>query len=460
MSSFAVVGGGLSGLVAARTLRKLAPDVEISLYEASDRLGGKIHTSTIDDIRVELGADSFLTREPWAVDLCTELGLADELIAPAVYGAQIWIGDSLFPLPPGFLRGVPNGVGAAFRSKILSPGAALRTGVDLVWPRKLRGPDVSLGDFVEARFGKQVLDRLVDPVLAGTRAGVSKEISLAAAAPEIDSIARENNSVFRGLKKTRARGRLESGPPPFMSLRGGLSRLIDRLAEDLTDVEVHLSAPVHLVDREGNYVQIALDDRRDRVNGAVITTPAHVTVPMIERISPHAAEEMRSIEYSSGVAITHVYPAGSATLPEGSGLLVPSSENRLLSAATWFSRKWPHHAPADGRSVVRCYVGRAGRAGVLEKSDTELMAATHDELAGAVPIEARPLTSRVTRWDDALPQYSVGHKLKVARIEAALSERPIVLAGAGFRGSGIPDCIKQGQDAAQALFDAEVGSGR
>lgn len=460
MSSFAVVGGGLTGLVAARTLRKLAPDADISLYEASDRLGGKIHTSKIGDIPVELGADSFLTREPWAVDLCTELGLDDELIAPAVYGAQIWIDDSLLPLPTGFLRGVPNGVRAALRSKILSPAAALRTGVDLVWPRKLKGPDVSLGDFVESRFGKQVLDRLVDPVLAGTRAGVSKEISLAAAAPEIDSIAREHNSVFRGLKKVRARGRLESGPPPFMSLRSGLSRLVDRLAEDLVEVDVHLSTPVRLVDREGNYVQIALDDRRHRVNGAVITTPAHVTVPMIERISPHAAEEMRSIEYASGAAVTHVYPPGAATLPEGSGLLVPSSENRLLSAATWFSRKWPHHAPSDGRTVVRCYIGRVGRPDVLDRSDEELIDATHVELAQAVTVEGRPLDSVVTRWDSALPQYAVGHRLKVARIEAALSERPIVLAGAGFRGSGIPDCIKQGRDAAQALFDAEVGSGR
>ena len=227
-----VIGGGISGLTAAFELvrRGVRP---VIVLEADERFGGKIRTEMIDGITVDVGPDSFLAREPWGVELCEKIGLAGELRSPAVFGACIWTGGKLKPLPPGFAFGMPASPLSALRAGLLSPLGAARAAADLFLPGPLEGPDVAIGEFVRRRFGSQVLERLVDPLLAGTRAGDPARMSLAVAAPQIDDLARRHRSLILGLRTARRSGALETGPPPFLTVAGGLERLVRRLVERL-----------------------------------------------------------------------------------------------------------------------------------------------------------------------------------------------------------------------------------
>jgi oxygen-dependent protoporphyrinogen oxidase len=454
----AVIGGGLTGLVAAYTLRHNPPWPEVVLFESSDRLGGKIKTTTCGPATIEAGADSFLAREPVVIDLCRELDLAEELVRPAVFGAQVYSGGRLHPLPLGSLRGVPASVHSARETSLLSPSGALRTVVDLAWPRRLSGPDVSFGRFVRRRFGREVLDNLVSAVMSGTRAGDPDRVSLAAGAPELDAIARRHRSVMRGLKEVRAEGEIEAGPPPFRSLRPGLSRLVDRLVDRIGSVDIRLGTPVERIDRTSEGCRVVASGSSDDVSGVIVTTPAGAAADLLGTVSPDAARELSRVTYSSSASITLVYPAGSLDLPEGSGLLVPAHEQRVLSACTWFSRKWPHLAPPDGSEVVRAFVSGGSAGGFLALEDAELIARAHEDLARIVPVGASPTSACVDRWATSLPQYAVGHLAMVDRIEASLSGTGIRIAGAGLRGSGIPDCVRQGARAASETVEALVVS--
>jgi len=448
---YGVIGGGITGLVAARTLEQAGH--EVVLFESTERLGGKIRTDLIDGLTIESGADSFLAREPWAVELCRELGLGDELVAPATYGALIWTDDGLKPMPPGFLRGFPTSLRAAFKSGLLSPAGALRAAGDLFLPGPLTGADTSLGGFARRRFGPALLEHLIDPVLAGTRAGVPEEISLAAAAPEIDRVARSHRSVMRGLKAVRGAGQLETGAPPFITLRSGMQTLVEALEKDLNATDIHTGAPVTRIARSSDAYRLTTNTGDTEVTGLVLTAPSFAAAPLLREVSPTTSGLLAELRYASGVSIAFVFEAGAVEVPEGSGLLVPRSRERTLTACTWFSKKWPQHAASDGRITIRCFVGRAGRSAVLQLTEDALIERVLSDLGDATHVTAPPRTRSIVRWDDSLPQYAVGHLDVVTRAEASLAGERIVLAGAGYRGSGIPDCIRQGADAARRLTE-------
>ncbi|MFN2489654.1 MAG: protoporphyrinogen oxidase [Actinomycetota bacterium] len=445
-----MVGGGIAGLVAARAL---ADTTRVVLFEAEARLGGKILTTELEGGVTEAGPDSFLTRDPHAVRLCEELGLATELVAPAAFGAHIWIGDRLHPLPSGSVLGVPASPAAVMRSGILSASGAARALVDLVLPGPLTGPDVSVGSLVRRRFGAEVLERLVDPILAGTRAGSADDMSLAAAAPPIDAVARRHRSVLLGLMHEARTG--HAGPPQFLGLRGGMQRLIERLRANLLGrVELRCGIPVTRVAQQQEGYVVETREGPVAVSGVVLAAPARETAELLEKLSPRAADELRTIEYASIALVNLVYPPGAGMLPaSGSGILVPSTEGRTLAGCTWTSRKWPHLAPADGGLSFRCFVGRAGDDPALSLSNDELARRAEEEVRAALGWSAAARTSSVIRWPRAIPQYAVGHNERMDRVEAALSACPgVALAGAGYRGSGLPDCIRQGEEAAQRVL--------
>ncbi|CAN5682689.1 hypothetical protein BH24ACT26_BH24ACT26_01860 [soil metagenome] len=502
----AVVGGGITGLVAARALAR--GGAHVVLFESQELLGGKIRTDELEGRPVEAGPDSFVEREPFGARLlCEELGLGDELVAPAAFGAHVWTGGKLRAMPAGFVLGVPASPVALLRSGILSPLGAGRALGDLVLPGPLAGGDVSVGSFVRRRFGPEVLERLVDPILAGTRAGRADDMSLAAAAPQIDSVARAHRSVLIGLMRGRRTGDPGSGAPKFLGLRAGMQSLVERLRADLgPSVELRTGAMVTRLsvdgadagvgaggnssgldrgesgaglDTGGNGAGVGLGvpggglGSRGRdlvvesegeppfaVAGAVLAVPVFAATEILASICPDAARELDAIEYASVALVNLVYPPGAATLPpSGSGILVPSSEGRMLAGCTWTSRKWPHAAPSDGALTVRCFIGRSGDDAALELGDDELAARAHGELCEAMGIGAPPRATKVVRWARAIPQYSVGHNERMDRIDAALAPRPtIALAGAGYRGSGLPDCIRQGEEAARRVLDALPGA--
>jgi oxygen-dependent protoporphyrinogen oxidase len=452
---YAVVGGGIAGLVAARELG--AAGAPVVLFEASERLGGKIRTDALEGLRVEAGPDSFVAREPAAKNLSVDLALGEELVEPAAFGAHVWIGGRLRPIPPSFVLGLPTDPLGLLRSRLLTPVGMLRALGDLVLPGRLRGPDVSVGSLVRRRFGSEVLDRLVDPILAGTRAGRADDMSLAAAAPPIDAAARRGRSVLVGLLRERRAAGGESGPPSFLGLRSGMERLVERLGAELSGtVDLRTATEVEGVATSDGFYRLQHSGGEEDARAVVVATPAYAAARLLASLSPEASRELGSIPYASVGIVNLLYPPEAVRLPRaGSGILVPSSEGRLLAGCTWTSRKWPHLAPPDGGSLIRCFVGRGGEEPSLELEDAGLVERLHGELVAALGLRAAPRAWRVTRWVRGIPQYAVGHSDRMDLVEAALARWPgIALAGAAYRGSGLTECIAQGQAAARRVLKA------
>ncbi len=446
----AVVGGGITGLVAARELHRAGLDVVV--LEAAARLGGKIVTDEIENVLVEAGPDSFLVKEPWALELCRSIGLGQDLVRPAVFEGRVWSRGRLHALPPGLVNGIPTLPFGILRSGLVSRRGALRALGDLFNARALTGPDVSIGSLVRHRLGDEVLERLVDPLLAGTRAGDPDEMSLAAAAPELDTIARRHRSLILGV---RAWGPDATDGPVFMAPVGGMARIVQALKTELHDADVRLDSSVASVRRDGTAFVLDTAAGEVRADGVVLTAPAPATARQVSDLDPGASSALASIPYASTAVVALAYPRRAGGPPAaGSGMLVPRSERRTVAACTWYSIKWPASSPSDG-FLLRAVVGRSRRAATLDLPDEQLVHAVHRDIAEMLGLSAPPRAFRVTRWDDALPQYVVGHRDRVMGAELALAAHgPLFLAGAAYRGSGIPDCIKGATEAAAAAVQA------
>lgn len=445
MTTVAVVGGGIAGLSAACHL--VSRGVDVIVLEASARLGGKLLTAEVGPARVELGPDWFAA-DPAALELVRAAGLEDELVPPARSGASLWVGGALRPLPDGLVRGVPASVPAAFGTGVLSRRGALRAALGLVVPRRLRGPDVSLGAFVARRFGTEVAERLVDPLLAGARAGGPDELSLAAAAPELDAAARSGPFLARGLRRALR-------PPAFLGLRCGMQELVAALARGLGRARMRTGCEVGALE-QGPHGRYRLTTARGALDadGIVVAVPAGPAARLLAPLAPGAAAALGAMRYADSAVIVLAYPPGSA-LPGGSGFLVPATEQRVISAAAWYSAKWPHCAP-DGCAVVRAFVTRGPGIGA---PDGELVRRAAAEIAAAGGPAGPPSAARVQRWPQGLPVYGVGHLERVAAAEGALAGRPLALAGAAARAAGLPACIASGRDAAARVLARLSGRG-
>lgn len=448
--SVAVVGGGISGLIAARELQ--SQGIRVHLYEAASRVGGKIRTATLRDAPVEEGPDSFLARDPVAVRLCDDLGLAGDLVAPAIFAAHILLKGRFVKLPPGLPYGIPISPWSAYRSGALSLAGALRVAAEPVTGRRLTGRDVSVEAFVRKRFGRQTLDRLVDPLLAGTRAGATGRMSLAAALPAVDEAARTSRSVMLALRRARkASG--ETGAPPFLGLHGGMTRIVDALREGLDSVTTGTTVESVRQEAGVGYQLILSGNEKVHADGVVLAVPAYSAASLLQELVPQASRLLEKIEYASVAVVSLAYPSDALPIPaDASGLLIPSSARRTISAVTWFSQKWPHTRPPDDPQIVRAFVGRAGRIRALDLSDAELAGRAATELSDILASDAFPDEVRVSRWERSLPQYHVGHLSHVEEIERSLERHPrVAVTGAGFRGSGIPDCIRSARAAAHTV---------
>ncbi len=449
----AVVGGGISGLAAAHALVRSGA-ARVTLVEADRRLGGKIRSERIAGTVVDVGAESLLTRVPAAIELCRELGLEDELVPPGQMATSVWTRGRLRELPGYVLGGLPDGVTPLLRSGILSPLGVARASLDLVLPAARTDADRAVGELVARRLGRQALDRLVDPLLGTIYGADCDQLSLRATAPQLERLARDHRSLIRGLRAAKP---APASGPMFMSLPGGLERIVTRLCERLQDAELRCGVAVTRLDRagDGRYRLSGPGCEPLVADGVVIAAPAGQAGRILAAISPAAATMLQAIRYTPAVVVTLRYPAGALPRPlPGAGFLVPQGERRLLGACTWLSAKWPHLA-ASGETWLRCSVGRRDAARALDLDDATLVGELSAELREAMGLRGEPLGTLVTRWEDALPLYQPGHVERVARIEHELSRLPrVALAGAAYRGIGVPQCIAQGRAAAEQTLAA------
>ena len=456
----AVIGAGVTGLAAAYELVRSGAPGPVTVLEAAERSGGKIRGEQLAGRRVEAGPDAFLARVPDAIELCRELGLADELVSPAAGEAWVWSGSRLRRLPGELVLGVPSELSAVARSGILSPAGVARAAADLVLPRSRWRGDVSVGTVVGRRFGRETVERLVDPLLGGIHAGNANLLSLDATAAQLAVVARRDRSLLLGLRRMR-RTMPAGGGPVFLAPRTGLGQLVERLEEEVgKGADLRTSCPVaKLVDTGaagGARYRLETPAGPLDADAVILAVPAGPAATLLEPLSPAAAAELRSIRHATVAISLLAYPAASFphNLP-GSGVLVPRREGRLMTACSCGSAKWPHWAE-PGVAVLRVSAGRVDDTRVTTMDDDEVLARLRAELRELLGVTAAPLDQKVARWPDAFPQYEVGHQARIERVEAALAtDAPgVAVAGGAYRGIGIPACIAQGRAAARRLRDA------
>lgn len=443
-----VVGGGISGLAAAYALATGERPPRLTVLEGSQRLGGKLAGTDLEGIPVDLGAESVLARRPEAVGLIRAVGLGDDLVHPATTSAGLWIGDRIRAIPTTVM-GVP--VDPAATVDVLGPEAAEQVAREAELPPPALREDVAIGQFVAARMGPRVTERLVDPLLGGVYAGRAEELSLAAAVPDLYAKLRTAPGLLAAAAELRPPGqRPASTAPVFAGIAGGVHRLIGALEAELVQrgVEIRRGSTVRRIGRGADGYELESGPvpapRLDRADAVVVAAPASPAARMLAGLVPSAATELAAIEYASMAIVTLAvrardWPAAAT----GSGFLVPSAEGRTVKASTYSHAKWEWSAQAGGDlALLRCSVGRLGEEAVLQRSDDELVALAAADLRTAIGLDTPVVGQVVTRWGGALPQYRVGHLDRIGRVEASLAEEPgLALCGAAYGGVGIAACV-------------------
>lgn len=461
----AVVGGGISGLAAAHRLRHLlGPRAVITVVEQADRLGGKLRTAEVGGRAYDVGAEAFLHRRPEAAELVAELGLTDRLVHPTGAAASIHAGGATRSVPAHTLMGVPASVEAV--RDVLSPEGVRRVAAEPgLPPIRLDGADVAVGPLLTERFGPEVADRLVGPLLGGVYAGRTEHLGLRATMPQLATALDAGIGSLLAAAATTMPAPPQPRvprPPVFGTLRDGLATLVHRLAE-VAGVEVRLGLPVRgLARRERGWrleIGSAAAPEHLDADGVVLAVPAPAARRLLADVAPAASRRYGEVELASMAVVALALPPGTE-LPERSGVLLAEGERDergvpfTAKAFTFSSRKWGHLA--GDPVLVRGSVGRHGEAHLLQRDDDELVAAVRHDLARLTGVTAKPIDVVVTRWGGGLPQYGVGHLDLVRGIEEAVAEVPgLAVAGATLHGVGIPACIATA-DAAAARVAAHV----
>ncbi|MFI5962278.1 protoporphyrinogen oxidase [Streptomyces asoensis] len=448
-----VIGAGVSGLAAAHRL--LARGARVTVLEASGRVGGKLLPGEIADARVDLGAESMLARRPEAVALAREVGLADRLRPPATATASIWTRGALRPMPKGHVMGVPGTATAL--AGVLSDEGLARIEQDARLPRTEVGEDVAVGEYVAARLGREVVDRLVEPLLGGVYAGDAYRISMRSAVPQLYRAALTHTSLTQAVREIQAATATAAQTGPvFMGLVGGVGTLPLAVAESVRarGGEIRTKVPATGLRRApGDGWRVTAGERELHADAVVVAVPAPAAAALLAAESPAAAAALRTVEYASMALVTLAYRRTGTELPEGSGFLVPPVDGRTIKASTFASRKWGWIADENPDTVVlRTSVGRYGESEILERDDADLVAVSRHDLRAATGLDATPVETRVTRWTDGLPQYPVGHHARVARIREHVAALPdLAVCGAQYDGVGIPACIASAYAAVDQL---------
>ena len=447
-----VVGGGIAGLTALRQVQK-QPEVNAVLLEASSHFGGKIRTTNFLGRPVDEGADAFITRVPWGIELCAELGLDSFLISPATSSAYVLVDGVLRKLPEGLVLGVPTKLLPLLRSRIVGPLAAIRAGLDRFLPDDWPGDDESVGGLIRRRMGDQIAERLVDPLIGSINAGDTDHLDAALAAPQLETAARRNRSLITGLK-AQAKASPNPQTPVFLGFENGMGQLVETLVNSVQDADTRTNTPVTAITRDTDNLVVRTQQTSIECDAVILATPAHQAAQLLATCQP-AADRLSSIEHASVAMVTMGFKRSDVGHSlDGSGMLIPRGEGLLTTAASWGSSKWPHWADEE-HVILRVSAGRAGDTRALALDDNELVETLLTEVANILEIEGDLVEWRVSRWIDAFPQYAPGHDRLVAAIERDLrSSMPgLFLAGAGYKGIGIPACINQGNQSAEATLD-------
>jgi protoporphyrinogen/coproporphyrinogen III oxidase len=461
-----VIGGGVTGLAAAHRATELArergADLDVRVVEARDRLGGTIATERADGFVIEAGPDSFLSEKPWALALCRRLGVEPQLIRTddRFRKVFVWFRGRLHPLPDGFQLLAPTRLAPFATSPLFSWRGKARMALDLLLPRGggALGDDESLGAFVRRRLGREALERVAQPLVAGIYTADPDELSVAATMPRFVDVERRHRSVILGLRRGVAQAPLPGTSGArwslFVTFADGMETLVTTLADRLPDSAVVLGQRVAAVERDGTRWRVtSAEGARFEADHVILGGEAHAAGRLLRYVDPALATLLAEIEYAGAATVSLAFRRADVPHPlDGFGFVVPRSENRALLAATFSSVKYPGRAPA-GHVLIRCFLGGALNAEMLSEDDASLVRRARGELTEALGVAIEPVLVRVARWPASMPQYRVGHLARVEAIERRASALPgLHLAGGAYRGVGIADCVRSGEAAAEAVF--------
>jgi oxygen-dependent protoporphyrinogen oxidase len=459
-----VIGGGIAGLAGAHRLTELAREqgkpLQVTVLERSGRLGGPIQTAHENGFVIECGADSFISEKPWARELARRLGLEGELIPTGESRRTMVVcRGKLVDVPAGFNLLAPVDLIPILKSPILSLRGKLRLVLEPMLPRRVANDDESIAAFVTRRMGREVLERLAQPLAAGIYTGDPAVLSIEATLPRFAELECHYGSVIRGLKavqkKIAARSASGARWSLFLSFRDGMQTLVDTLARALGK-NLRLNCAVESLTpcapqtkwRVGLRDAIALE-----ADAIICAARAGDAAALIEPLDGELAGSLRRIAYSSAAVVNLAYKESDfPAKPRCFGFVVPATEGRKIIAGSFSSLKFAGRAP-DGSILMRVFMGGALQQEMMALGDDQMVATARDEIASLLGVNAAPILTRVARWPDSMPQYGLGHLDRICEIERRSAALPgLTLAGAAYRGVGIPDCVHSGERAAEAVW--------
>lgn len=494
----AIIGGGITGLATAHALERAAgADLDITLIEASDHLGGNIVTHTYNGFTIDGGPDSWVATKPHALQLAREVGLEDELIGTEEATRKVYVlhEGALHPIPEGLILGVPTEIRPILETPLFTVAGKLRMGVELFVPKAdfTGGHDESVASFISRRLGEEVNERLAAPLLGGIYAADAEHISIRAGFPQLVEAEQKYGSLIRAMRETKraraaasettdsqeapaeaVRTTTESDPPleviaphpkkattspkgsMFLSLKRGMGSLITTVAHRLSRTDVWKGCNVTRISREPGTNAYRIDSEAGDTLVAdhiVLATSAVAAGRLLSEIAPNVAMRLSEFRYASTATVFLAYKTADVAHPlDGVGFIAPRTSRSPLLASTWVSSKWSHRAPS-GHVLLRGFLGGAWGEEILAKSDEELTRVVANELTPLLGISKAPLFSRVFRFRNANPQPLVGHLERVARLTTELAElKGIYLGGSGIDGVGIPDCVRQAEEMAAKIL--------
>lgn len=462
-----IIGGGISGLAAGYyALRRAEAEgraLRLILLEAGPAWGGKIATQRIDGFVIEGGPDTFLATRPWAAALCRELGLGDRLHGtnPSQRSTYVMHNQRLLPLPDGLAMMIPTHFGSMARTRLLNWPQKARMGLDFILPPRPLNGDESLGAFASRRLGRAAYENLIEPLMSGIYAGDGDQLSLGSTFPYLREMEVKHGGLVRGALAMKAeaarRGKAAQGSrSAFLTPTTGLAEIVEALTAWLAahgaDLRLSTRARDVQAGEAGYRVEIAGQPPLP-ADGLILATPAYVSGDLLGGLDRGLSRHLHAIPYTSTATISLAYRQADLPRPlDGYGYVIPRREGRRALACTWTSTKFPHRAP-EGFALLRVFVGRAGQEAGIPWDEAGLQALAQEELRLTLRVTAAPVLSRVFRWEKAMPQYNLGHPQRLQAIEAAVEAHPgLALAGNGYRGIGIPDCIHSGEQAVAQVW--------
>ncbi|MBM7702667.1 protoporphyrinogen oxidase [Metabacillus iocasae] len=456
-----IIGGGITGITAAYYLQKEIDKkglpIDFTLIEATHRLGGKIQTVNRGGFTIERGPDSFLARKLSMSKLIKEVGLDHQLVHNSTGKSYVLVKDALHRIPEGAVMGIPTQISPFVTTGLFSPVGKLRAAADFIIPRTKVEGDQALGTFFRRRLGDEVVENLIEPLLSGIYAGDIDRLSLKSTFPQFLHAEQKHRSLIVGMKKQKALQPKQTGEQKkkgmFLTLTTGLQSLVETIEDQLSPQSVLKGTRVEHIQKSAEGYTLTLNNGKTmQADSVIVTSPHQAAQSMLSHYEMF--EPFRDMPSTSVATIAMAFPEEAIKQDiDGTGFVVSRNSDYTITACTWTHRKWPHTTP-KGKVLLRCYVGKAGDEAIVDQSDDEIMRVVLDDLNKIMNIDTTPEFYIVTRWKEAMPQYTVGHQERLEVLNQQLESElaGLYLAGSSYEGLGLPDCIDQGEEAVKKVL--------